>query len=131
MMGLRQVFDSVCGEYLGAEQASQRVLEIMKEENVTFEQVIIAYFSSLNDRTLYWLEGLSGSLYHLMVLECVRDWVLSYRWENLILYHPFNNRGWPHFKFYDIMQHQMHLLVDEARIVSNVSAKNTHRKPTR
>ena len=114
---LRQVFDGLCGEYLGYTEVSEYLTNLMQEENLTFEQVITMYFSSLNERNFYWLDGLYTSLHDLLFqLKCVRDWLKSYNWENLVLFHPFNKKGWPNDKIYGMLEKQLYILANEATI---------------
>lgn len=129
MISTRSIFDSLCAEYLGPLEAAKAVSHIIESENKTFESILIGYFSILKKEKLYWLEGLFDALYQLsFASEEAREYILSYRWENLILEKPFCNKGYLFSGWHDIIEKRMHQLVDHVREIQNANCQNQPHK---
>jgi hypothetical protein len=121
----RPIFDSVCAEYLGVKESIDALSYIMKEHNKTFEDVLKDYLRSIKKEKLYWLEGLYGSLSDLCyVSKETRDYLISYKWENLFLEKPFNKDGYPHYYWHGILERMFHNLVDHAREIESKCSKS-------
>jgi hypothetical protein len=113
---LRSIFDSACGEYLGAKESVEKLSFLMERDNKTFEQILIDYISLIDDERMYWLEGLSHSLWVILPdSKEAREYILSYKWENLFLFRPFNRRSYPFYYWQGLLENTFHRLVNNAR----------------
>jgi len=119
---LRSIFDALCAECVGPKEGANLIDEIIRQKKITFNQIIITYFATLSPRTLYYfwairttVEGFIAAIYALMQdSKPTRDWVLSYDWELLNLFAPFDKKNWPTNHLYNLLEKQMHTLVDAA-----------------
>ena len=121
-ISLRSIFDALCAEHLGEDECSLLIDEIMRQEGISFDQLVIRYLDTLKDKTVYYLEGFIPALFCLLwKSKPVRDWVLSYKWELFMFFSPFDKKGWPMSNFYPLLEKQMHTIVDEARRIERCS----------
>lgn len=117
---LRSIFDSACGEYLGAKESVEKVSFLMERGKKTFEQILIDYISLIDVERMYWLEGLFHSLYSMLPdSKEAREYILSYKWENLFLFRPFNRRSYPFYYWQGLIENMFHRLVDSAREIND------------
>jgi hypothetical protein len=115
----REVFDCLCGEYIGGDESARELELYMKAYKKSVMQVLMDYFALLkgNTQRLQRLDGLPGALHNMIPFsKQVRDFVKSYEWEHWVLFEPFNKLNWPYGELHKALENQMHKIVENVRL---------------